>query len=130
VTVSSPVAVALDELESAFAGSTVDAAPDGNGGAWVRLTEISLGPAWKPTSTWLGFHIANTYPYAGVYPHFIDGGAELARGGLPPAVSAGHAFAVGGRPCLQISRQSPRWHPGRDTAATKALSVITWLRCQ
>lgn len=122
------VANAIDELTETF-GELVTATPDADGGAWVVIEGISLGQGWNLSSTWLGFHIATTYPYADVYPHFIDAGCALADNcGLPAAVSSGGQFPGRTGACIQISRKSNRWDPTRDTATLKALKVIDWLR--
>lgn len=121
------LAQAVDELVATFSETRVVVTPD-PGGVWVEISEVALGGRWTPGSTWLGFHIASTYPYADVYPHFIDGSCLLATGGLPQAVSPNASFPPRNEPCLQISRRSNRWDPARDSAAIKALKVIDWLR--
>lgn len=118
---------AVDELVATFGEDRVTLTPDA-GGVWIEISEIDLGDRWTPGTTWLGFHIASTYPYADIYPHFIDGACSLTAGGLPPAVSSDATIPTRGEPCLQISRKSNRWDPTRDTAAIKALKVIDWLR--
>lgn len=123
------VAKALEELGNAFSGTDVSAFADVDGGAWVTIGSVDIGDRWTPSTTWLGFHIAATYPYADVYPLFIDGSVQLSEGGsLPEAVTAGARFE--GRPdtCLQVSRRSNRWNPTIDTVAIKVTKVIAWLR--
>jgi hypothetical protein len=127
LTIAVEVAKAIDELTASF-----DAPPrvmaDRDGGAWVVLDGVDLGSRWSPRTTWLGFHIASTYPYADVYPHFIDAGCKLAATGILPAAVTPGAQMPGQGACLQISRRSNRWDPTRDSAALKALKVIAWLR--
>lgn len=121
------IRLAIRELEATFGTTSVAVVPDA-GGVWVRVDGIDLGPGWRPGVTSLSFHIATTYPYADIYPLFIDGACELAVGGLPPAVSTNATIPICDGPCLQVSRKSNRWDPTRDTAAAKAIKVIDWLR--
>jgi hypothetical protein len=123
------VATAVHEIERAFPAATVTVGPDADGGAWVTVDQVDLGDRWAPRSTWLGFHIASTYPYADVYPHFLDASVRLAEGGaLPQAVTENATFPGRAERCLQVSRRSNRWDPTKDTAASKAAKVIEWLR--
>ena len=120
--------VAIRELVDQFPDAEVQMVEDA-GGVWVTLAPVDLGPNWKPRSTWLGFHIPNTYPYADVYPHFV--GADVVR-----SDTNGHIEAVSpnascnGTPAVQLSRRSNRWSPTADTAALKARRIIDWMRAQ
>jgi hypothetical protein len=125
---TSTVAQAVEEIRSTFADSSITATADADGGAWIVIDGIDLGPKWTPSRSWLAFHLAATYPYADVYPHFMDGALTLAAGGFPDAVTPRASFPGHPEPCLQISRKSNRWNPANDTAAVKALKVIEWLR--
>lgn len=119
------IAQALAEIEVMFSSSTVTAVEDENG-VWVVVDPVDIGPLWTPRLTMLGFYIANTYPYADVYPHFI--GADVARaqgGGYIEAVTPNGS--LNGRPAVQVSRRSHRWNPANDTAALKAQRIIDWL---
>lgn len=120
----------VTEVREAFPDADVEVATDGQGGAWVTVADVDLGPAWVPTASWLGFHILHNYPYSDVYPHFVDGDAQLAAGGLPKQAVTPCTYAVDQRPALQVSRRSNRWDPNLDTAALKALKVIDWLQQQ
>lgn len=128
VSLAAEVGQAVEELRSTFGHTSVAVTPDSDGGAWVVIDDVELGAAWTQQRSWLAFHIAATYPYADVYPHFIDAGCELAAGGLPEAITPGASFPEYQGTCLQISRKSNRWNPLTDTAATKALKVIEWVR--
>ena len=106
-----------------FADHTVDVEPDGQGGVFVTVHNVSVGGAYVPAETWLGFHISAAYPHADVYPHFI--------GVVQRADGAGHGPAVQhvdwrGRQALQLSRRSNRWNPAVDNVALKAEKVIAW----
>jgi hypothetical protein len=123
------VAAAVHDIGRAFPAATVTLNPDADGGAWVTVDPVVLGDRWAPTTTWLGFHIASTYPYADVYPHFLDASVRLADGGgLPQAVTENATFPGRAERCLQVSRRSNGWDPTKDSAANKAMKVIAWLR--
>ena len=126
-TLSEELRSAISELEATFGAGNMTVV-SAIGGVWVEIAGIDLGPRWNPRATWLAFHVASTYPYADIYPLFIDSACELAGGGLPPAVSANATIPTRERVCLQISRKSNRWDPARDTAAAKVIKVIDWLR--
>jgi hypothetical protein len=127
-TLSPELVGAADELRATFPDATVTLTTDDQGGAWIVIDPIDLGERWEPIRSWLGFHVAATYPYADIYPHFIPESCRLADGGgLPPAVSTGASMPGLEGTCLQISRKSHRWDPTRDTAAIKALKVSDWL---
>lgn len=120
------VAEAVAEIGATFPDSTVATVEDG-GGVWVVIDPVDIGPSWTPRLTTLGFHVANTYPYADVYPHFV--GADVCRadgGGHIEAVTPNGSF--NGQPAVQVSRRSNRWNPANDTAALKARRVLDWLR--
>lgn len=122
-----PVVDALTELRTLFKEASVEATPDGAGGAMVVIDEVDIGPKYSPKVTWLGFHLNSVYPYSDVYPHYI-GRVERADG-------SAHGAAVQvvdwqGRPALQLSRRSNRWNPNRDNATLKAQKVLSWLGAQ
>lgn len=125
---SSELRDAVDELRATFPDADVRAVPDGSGGCWIIIDTVEIGVRWDPAKTWIGFHLAANYPYADVYPLFIDAACRLVEsGGLPEAVTAGAAMPGVEGQCLQVSRKSNRWNPIRDTAAQKLLNVIDWL---
>lgn len=122
---------AVAELRDTFPDTDVEVTPDGDGGAWITIAKVDLGPTWTPSTTWLGFHILNNYPYGDVYPHFIDAAPRLGPSGALPRVAVTTTqYQVDQRPCLQVSRRSNHWDPNHDTAAIKAAKVIDWLRQQ
>jgi hypothetical protein len=49
-----------------------------------------------------------------------DGGA------LPAHISAGHTWQK--KNALQVSRKSNHWNAATDTAVTKLVKVLAWLR--
>jgi len=65
------VEAAVREIANAYAQSRLDLAEDRCGGALVTLADVTIADIFMQTSTWFGFHIVHTYPYADVYPHFV-----------------------------------------------------------
>jgi len=118
---------AIDELRAAFPKNKVLLRDDGEGGAYVIVEGLSPGPQYTPTTVWIGFRITFQYPYADVYPHFVDGSLRRNDGReLGEAMAPGQTFE--GRPAVQISRKTNRPSVKADTAARKLLRVLAWLR--
>lgn len=120
------VSSGIEELKRQFGGSTFTVREDGQGGAYVVLEPVALGPKFRPDSTWLGFHIPPQYPYADIYPVFI--GANIARAnGAPFAapVTPGHIFE--GRAAIQVSRRNSAAQSGLQKVGAKILKVLDFL---
>lgn len=120
------VANGIEELKRQFSSSAFSVHDDGNGGAYVFIETVSLGPRYRPESTWIGFHIPAQYPYADIYPVFM--GANTTRvDGVPfvAPVTPGHNFQ--GRPAIQISRRSGAAQNGLQKATAKILKVLDFL---
>jgi hypothetical protein len=128
--ITQAVTEAIEEIRETFAPATITADSNGNGGAWVVIDSVPLGPVYVQDSTWVAFQIVFAYPEADVYPHFVRpdlsrrDGAALGAGFQ--AVKWGPTGAQG----VQLSRRSNRLNPAVDTAATKALKVLKWLNEQ
>jgi hypothetical protein len=120
------VSSGIEELKRQFYGSTLTIREDGQGGAYVLMEPVLLGPRFRPASTWIGFQIPAQYPYADIYPVFI--GAEVARvDGVPftTPVTRGHHFE--GRPAIQVSRRNSTAQSGLQRVSTKVLKVLDFL---
>jgi hypothetical protein len=121
---------AVEEVRETFADATVTFDSDGNGGAWVVIDSVPLGPVYVQNSSWIAFQITFPYPEADVYPHFLRPDLRRTDGA---ALGAGFSLArwgLSGDPGMQLSRRSNRLNPAVDTAATKALKVLKWLNEQ
>ena len=120
------VATAIEELKKQFPSASFTVTEDGQGGACVIMEPVSIGSRLRPPSTWMGFHIPPTYPYADLYPVFI--GAELQRAdgaALLPPLTRGPQFE--GRPAIQISRRNGTAQTSLQKATSKVLKVIDFL---
>jgi hypothetical protein len=123
------VEAAIEELRVQYPSQTIDVTPDAQGGAYVLVDDLPLGDQYTPARSWVGFVIGFQYPYADVYPHFLD--AQVRR-------TNGQAMGVGfsgpttwhNRQALQVSRRSNRWNPATDSAAMKLAKVLDWVRKQ
>jgi hypothetical protein len=120
------VSKGIEELKRQFSSSTFTLAEDNQGGAYVTIENVSLGPRYRPEHTWLGFQIPAQYPYADIYPAFV--GAEINRvDGVPfsPPVTRGHHFQ--GRPAIQVSRRNGAAQNGSQKVTTKILKILDFL---
>ncbi|MEV4410554.1 hypothetical protein [Catellatospora sp. NPDC049609] len=123
------LAPAVDEAVAAirdqYACHQVHVLPDGSGGATIIVDDISIGTAYRPQATWLGFHVNAAYPASDVYPHYcglLERSDGQAHG---PGITA---TTWQGRPALQLSRRSNGWNSVLDNAVLKAEKVIRWLK--
>jgi hypothetical protein len=120
------VATAIAELQRAFPSSTVDAVDDGQGGAYFTLAGVDLGERYAPRHVWLGAHIPAQYPYADIYPLFMDPEVRRADGrGFEVPMTLGASF--NGRPAIQISRRNNHAHVHPQTAVSKIVKVLDFL---
>ena len=127
------VTEAINEVRSSFSGHQVDIEPDDQGGAFVRIHEVDLGPTYKPSETWVGFQITFQYPFADVYPHYIRHDIARADGkALVTPFNHNQTFALpsGGVSAVMVSRSSKRRDPVTDTAVVKLAKVLDWIRSQ
>jgi hypothetical protein len=120
------VSTAIDEIKTAFPTATVTIREDGDGGAFVFVEPLVLGPKYNQPDTWVGFHITFQYPYSDVYPHFVRG--DLTRTDGQPLGDGTSNGAFEERPAIQLSRKSNRHNPATDTAVLKLIKVMEWLR--
>lgn len=125
------VSDAIAQLGRAFSDHQVVQLDDGQGGAFVIVEGLDLGPAFAPSASWIGFAISSMYPRADVYPHFAR--PDLARSdhaALTTPLNPGHTMPGFNRPAVMISRRSSRWDPARDTAALKLHRILLWFNQQ
>jgi hypothetical protein len=120
------VQAAVEDLHRGLPDATLVVREDGEGGAIVIVEDVPLGDPWAQPSTWIGFRIAFSYPYADVYPHFVRGDLSRADGG--PLGEALTPTTFEGRSAIQISRRSNHRDPAIETALLKLLKVLAWIR--
>jgi hypothetical protein len=119
---------AIQELESAYGKDNVAATPDQQGGAYVIVQNLDLGPVYAPSTTWCGFAINHMYPDAQVYPHYFPSEVKRADGSAFGGGFSHPADPWQGHSVVQISRTSKSWNPAQDTAEIKLEKVLNWMR--
>lgn len=118
---------ALTEIEAEYSEAQVAVREDGEGGAYVVVEEVDIGPLYRPSKSWIGFRITFQYPYADVYPHYVRGDLSRVDGrGLGEDMSPNTSFED--RVAVQISRRSNQLDPATQTALIKLKKVLAWLR--
>src|SRR5260370_2040018 len=117
------VTLAVEEIRQIFGGHNVDVQEENQGGAYVTVNGITIGPRFSPSTSWIDFLVTFQYPRADVYPPFLDGTLQVTGGGnFPAGITTGHIWRE--KPALQVSRRSNRWNAATDTAALKLAKVI------
>jgi hypothetical protein len=126
VALTPAVAQAISEIRESFAGHEVVVAEDGDGGAYVRVADCSIGPQYRPSASWVAFRITFQYPDADVYPHYVVAKLERVDG---KALGEGFGQATyRDAPVTQLSRRSNHRDTTVDTAAAKLWKVLQWLQ--
>ena len=121
------VARAVEELKFAFPSSIVTNSEDGQGGTFFFVESVEIGNFYIPSVSWMGGHITALYPYADIYPVFIDANVRRADGReFEVPITRGHTFVE--RPAIQISRRNSMVQSSPQTALTKLLKIIQFLR--
>jgi hypothetical protein len=130
VTISSAILDAIDELEQTFPDAAVTVESDGQGGAWVCIDSVPLGPSYQEARSWIAFQITYPYPEADVYPLFIRPDLHRRDGAAHGVAFQTVTWGLHGKPGTQLSRRSNRLNAAVDTAATKVLKVLRWLETE
>lgn len=115
----------IAELRGTF--GTLNVRPTGDGGAYVTVAEVALPPNLSLPHSWIGFLIPYSYDDVQVYGHFFPAELRYADG-RPlegPGVQPGQTWE--GKPAIKVSRNSPRWRSGVDSATMKVVTVLEWL---
>jgi hypothetical protein len=120
------VAEAIEQLKVAFTGSAVTVTEDGQGGAYVVVEDVDLGPGFEPRTSWMGGHITALYPAADIYPLFIDAGVRRINGrSFEVPITAGHRWRD--RPALQVSRINRQVQLIPQTAVMRFKKTLSFL---
>ncbi len=120
------VASGIEELKRQFSAASFTIREDGQGGAYVVMEPVTLGPRYRPSETWVGFQIPPQYPYADIYPVFIRGDVVRADGvAFREPVRGGHNFE--GRSAIEVSRRNGAAQNGLQKVPAKILKVLDFL---
>lgn len=117
---------AIEELKRQFEGPPITVVDDGAGGAYVIVEEVTIGPRYRPETTWIGGQITSLYPYADIYPMFIDAGVTRVDG-IPFSAPVTPNANFQGRPALQVSRRNNAIGTAPQTAVAKTLKILDFL---
>ena len=130
----SEVHYAIQEIRETFPAHEVQFQEDQNGGAYVKVCDILIGARFKPDISFVAFHITFQYPHADVYPHYLvpdlcyTNGTPLNR---PFQTKDQNWGPKGGEEiATMLSRRSNNLDPATDSACSKLLKVIEWMRSQ
>jgi hypothetical protein len=120
------VLAAIEGLKKAFPAARISVlSEDGQGGAFVAVEGVELGPTLLPEKTWLGAQLPSNLPYADVYPLFVGADVRKADGSALAGPFAPMVWQ--GRPAIQVSRRNNRVGAGH-TAVSKFVKVIAFLK--
>jgi len=125
------VSIAVDEIRATFTDHQVDVEPDAQGGAFLKVHNLSLGDHYAQARSWFAFRITFQYPHADVYPHYCMHALSRRDGrALAQGIHLNHSWQTPTQntPATMLSRRSNRLNPSLDTAATKLLKVLDWIR--
>src|SRR5262249_21315168 len=120
------------EIIDAFGAERVRVVPDGQGGAWVEISDVELGGAYTTETTFVIFLLPFNLPGADVYPLFVRRDLERRdRQGLGEGFAATDVQRPGDeqpRPVTQVSRRTRRSDFTRQSALQKIEKVLEWVR--
>lgn len=124
------VETSIEELKAAFPDNPLEIDPDAEGGAYVRVNNLSFGENYTPSSGWVVFHITHTYPHSDIYGHHLP--PEMVRvdhKDVGPGFHRDRDMKLGkfqGK-ALFISRKANHWNPNCDTAALNLRMILDWM---
>jgi hypothetical protein len=119
---------AVEEIKLAYSGHPVTVEEEAQGGAYITVGDLPIGSQYEPERSSCRFLITFQYPFADVYPHYLDATVTRRDKRL-----FGHGFSQNNwrnTPALQISRRSNNRDPANDTAALKLAKVLQWIQQQ
>jgi hypothetical protein len=124
---TSQVEAAVAEIRASYGEEKVDMMPLDDGGARVIVRDLFLSDTYDPNVTWVGFIISFQYPYADVYPHYLDAKVKR-RDGAPLGERFSGTTTWQDRECIQVSQSSKQLDATVDTADLKLAKVLDFIR--
>lgn len=120
---------AIEEIRETFPENSITVKEEPNGDVCLLVHGLAIGDQYTPTTSWVGFKITAQYPFADIYPHFIDANVHRSDGSqFGGGIQVNHNFV--GQPAIMLSRRSNHWNPATDTVAQKLIKVLDWFRKQ
>ncbi len=132
--VKTAVQLAIEGLDAQYGCEKVHPYPDGQGGAWVTIDEVELGPPYGQPDTTVICLLPFNLPNADVYPIFVR--TDLSRADNQPLGEGFQQTAVQlpGEPtprqATQVSRRTRNGQFTDQTATLKIEKVLAWIRGQ
>lgn len=125
------VQAALADITAAYEGG-VRVVPDGQGGAWIEISDVDLGATYSEPASFVICLLPFNLPNADVYPIYVRHDLARADGsGLGDGFAATRLKWPGEanqRPVIQVSRRTRRSDFTRQTALQKIDKVLEWIR--
>lgn len=126
----SEITEALEEIRATFPDSVVEASTNSDGSVWVTVTNLFVGDQWTPSLSSVSFTIGFQYPYLDCYPHYVDAGLKKKDGtSFGPGLHLAQRTPLN-EEAVMVSRQNRHAAEVPDTAVTKLVKVLDWLRLQ
>jgi hypothetical protein len=130
--VKEAVRSAAAAIIDAFGAERVRVIPDGQGSAWVEISDVELGETYTADTTFVIFLLPFNLPGADVYPLLVRRDLERRDGqGLGEGFAATDLQWPGDeqpRQVTQVSRRTRRSDFARQTALQKVDKVLEWVR--
>lgn len=124
---------AIELLQTAYPSITLRVVADAQGGAWIEMLDVPLGPPYTQATSFVVFLLPFNLPGSDIYPFFVRPDLARADGAvLCPAFQATQLSWPGDpapRPVLQVSRRT-RGAFSTQTAPHKVAKVLDWIRTQ
>jgi Prokaryotic E2 family E len=121
--IADAVARAISELEEDY---VTDVVQTGDGGAFVTLHDVDIGPHWVPATVDIETLIPFNYPFAAIYPFYTSEALQRVDSGAWP--NALQRVEWRARRVVQISLRANRWDPNVDTARGAIAQVELWFK--
>jgi hypothetical protein len=128
-----PVRSAIELLQIAYPSITLRVVADAQGGAWIEMLDVPLGPPYKQATSFVVFLLPFNLPGSDIYPFFIRPDLARADGAVLGSAFQATQLSWPGdpapRPVLQVSRRT-RGAFATQTAPHKVAKVLDWIRTQ
>jgi hypothetical protein len=119
---------AVEEIKLVYSDHPVTVEEEAQGGAYVTVGDLPIGSQYEHEKSSCGFLISFQYPFADIYPHYLD--ASVVRKDKKPHPQGFSVTTWRDKRVLQISRRSNHRDPANDTAALKLAKVLQWVQQQ
>ncbi len=122
---------ALADVEATFHEYQVDHAETDDGGLWVVVHQVAIGPGWNRELIDLAVKLQVTFPTTPPYPFYCEPGLGRTNGQVLSPTQATNIDTGDGVQRTQISlriNSQERFDTGDETLSSRFMAVIDWLR--